>query len=324
MNKKKALVLGVSGQDGAYLAEFLVKKGYHVIGSSRDSQTGRFNNLKKLGIEQAVQVESLSLLDFRSIVNIIRSEQPDEIYNLAGQTSVGLSFDQPIETLESVALGTLTLLEAIRLSDLPIRFYNAGSGEVFGDTLGVPVTEQSVFKPRSPYGIAKASAFWYVANYRDSYQMHASTGILFNHESPLRPVRFVTQKIIRGAIQCARDKNSRLRLGNIGISRDWGWAPEYVQAMWQMLQLEKPEDFVIATGRTVSLEYFIDCAFKHCGLDWREWVDIDGSFTRPSDIKSGQANPAKAQELLGWKAHTSVEQVISLMISAALEDWENQ
>ena len=324
MNKKKALVLGVSGQDGAYLAQFLLDKGYHVVGSSRDSQAGRFNNLKKLGIDQSVQVESLSLLDFRSIVDLIRSEQPDEIYNLAGQTSVGLSFDQPIETLESVTLGTLTLLEAIRLSDLPIRFYNAGSGEVFGDTSDVPVTEQSVFKPRSPYGIAKASAFWYVANYRDSYQMHASTGILFNHESPLRPVRFVTQKIIRGAIQCARDKTTRLRLGNIDISRDWGWAPEYVQAMWRMLQLEKPEDFVIATGRTVSLEYFIDCAFKHCGLDWREWVDIDAGFTRPSDIKSGQANPEKAGKLLGWKAQTSVEQVIAFMIAAAVEAWEDK
>jgi len=322
MNKKKALVLGVSGQDGAYLAQFLLDKGYHIVGSSRDSQAGQFNNLKKLGIDQDVQVESLSLLDFRSIVDLIRSEQPDEIYNLAGQTSVGLSFDQPIETLESVALGTLTLLEAIRLSDLPIRFYNAGSGEVFGDTLGIPATEQSVFKPRSPYGIAKASAFWYVVNYRDSYQMHSSTGILFNHESPLRPVRFVTQKIIRGAIQCARDKKTRLRLGNIDIFRDWGWAPEYVQAMWRMLQLEKPEDFVIATGRTVSLEFFIDCAFKHCGLDWREWVDIDSGLTRPSDIKSGQANPEKAGRLLGWKAQTSVEQVISLMIAAAVEDWE--
>lgn len=324
MNKKSALILGVAGQDGAYLAQFLLDKGYHVIGTSRDAQAAHFQNLKKLKIDQEVQLESLSLLDFRTIVNLLKSEQPCEVYNLAGQTSVGLSFDQPIETLESVTMGTLTLLEAIRLSDLPIRFYNAGSGEVFGDTQGQPATEQSLFKPRSPYGVAKASAFWCVANYREAYRMHASTGILFNHESPFRPARFVTQKIIRGACECARTRKGKLRLGNIDIARDWGWAPEYVQAMWKMLQLEQAQDFVIATGKTVTLEYFIDVAFRQFNLDWRDWVELDNKFARPTDIRHGSADPAKAAQVLGWRAELQVEQVIERMVRAVQDELGTQ
>lgn len=316
MSQKTALVLGVSGQDGAYLAEFLLKQGYHVVGTSRDAQSASLGKLAKLGILGDVQVESLALCDFRSVVALLQATKPAEVYNLAGQTSVGLSFEQPIETLESVTTGTLTLLEAIRLSDPRIRFYNAGSGEVFGDTADQPATEASIFKPKSPYGIAKASAYWYVANYRESYGLHASTGVLFNHESPLRPARFVTQKIIRGACECARTRQGKLKLGNIDIARDWGWAPEYVQAMWKMLQLPAAEDFVIATGRTVTLEYFVQTAFAQVGLDWREWVECDARFTRPSDIACGSANPAKAERVLGWKAQLQVEQVIANMIEA--------
>lgn len=320
MNKKKALILGISGQDGAFLAEFLVKQGYDVVGTSRDAQTTPFNNLQRLGLLDRVQLRSLSLLDFRSMVELLRSERPSEIYNLAGQTSVGLSFDQPIETLESVTTGTLTLLEAIRLSNLPVRLYNAGSGEVFGDTGDKPANEQSVFKPRSPYGIAKASAFWYVANYRESYNMHASTGILFNHESNFRPARFVTQKIIRAACDIHLKKTGRLKLGNIDIARDWGWAPEYVQAMWKMLQLDTPQDFVIATGKTSTLEQFIDCAFGYFGLRWQDWVDLDASFRRPSDIKCSSANPNKANHVLGWRAGLQMKDVVRMMIEAHLAD----
>ncbi|MCR2745242.1 GDP-mannose 4,6-dehydratase [Limnobacter parvus] len=319
MTKKVALVLGVTGQDGAYLAEFLLKKNYHVIGTSRDAHANNTTNLKNLGIHHDIQMESLALLDFRSVVELLRSEKPVEVYHLAGQTSVGLSFDQPIETFESVSISTLSLLEAIRLTDLPIRFYSAGSGEVFGDTLDKPANEESRFKPRSPYGIAKASAFWCVANYREAYKMHASTGILFNHESPFRPGRFVTQKIIHGACKCARTGKGRLKLGNLDIARDWGWAPEYVEAMWKMLQLDEAQDFVIATGKTVTLEKFIDIAFSQFDLNWKDWVDLDPKFSRPTDIKFGSADPRKAERLLDWKARLHVEQVIDLMTKAALE-----
>lgn len=320
MNKKVALVLGVTGQDGAYLAELLLKKGYHVIGTSRDAFAASAQNLKQLNILSNVQMESLSLLDFRGIVDLLKCEKPAEVYNLAGQTSVGLSFDQPIETLESVTVGTLSLLEAIRLSDLPIRFYNAGSSEVFGDTSDIPATEESRFKPRSPYGIAKASAFWFVVNYREAYRMHASTGILFNHESPFRPARFVTQKIIRGACECARTGKGRLQLGNLDIARDWGWAPEYVEAMWKMLQLDQAQDFVIATGKTITLERFIDIAFSQFGLNWKEWVDLDTRFSRPTDIRFGSADPRKAEQVLGWKATLQVEKVIELMTESVLRN----
>ena len=223
---KTALICGVSGQDGAYLARLLLDKGYQVFGGSRDAQMTSFANLTRLGIRNDVRTVSISINDFRSVLQTLLKVKPDEVYNLAGQSSVGLSFEQPVETLDSISIGTLNLLEAIRFSQLPIKFYNAGSSECFGDTGSIAADENTPFRPRSPYGVAKAAAFWQVANYREAYQLHASTGILFNHESPLRPERFVTQKIVAAACQIANGSKEILTLGNINIARDWGWAPD--------------------------------------------------------------------------------------------------
>ncbi|MBD2699631.1 GDP-mannose 4,6-dehydratase [Spirosoma sp. BT702] len=311
---KKALICGVSGQDGAYLAKLLLNKGYTVFGASRDAQMSSFGNLKRLGIYDDVKRVSISINDFRSVLQTLQRAKPDEIYNLAGQSSVGLSFEQPVETLESISVGTLNLLEAIRFTGLPIRFYNAGSSECFGDTGNVPADEQTPFRPRSPYGVAKAAAFWQVANYREAYQIYASTGILFNHESPLRPERFVTQKIVAAACRIAKGSRETLTLGNIDIARDWGWAPEYVEAMWLMLQQQNADDYVIATGKTHKLSRFIQVVFEAVELDWRQHVQTDPSFFRPTDIAEGYANPAKAKKQLNWEARCSMEDVGRMMV----------
>ena len=254
-----------------------------------------FANLDRLGIREEVQTASAAINDFRSVLTVMQRYRPDEIYNLAGQTSVGLSFEQPVETMESIAEGTLNVLEAIRFVDRPIRFYNAGSGECFGDTGDTPADEQTAFWPRSPYAVAKSSAHWLVRNYRESHGLHGCTGILFNHESPLRPERFVTQKIVRAAARIGAGSKEKLQLGNMAIKRDWGWAPEYVEAMWLIMQQEQPDDFVIATGRSESLEYFVARAFAHFGLDWHDHVTIEKSLFRPSDIAISSGNPAKAK-----------------------------
>lgn len=311
---KTALICGVSGQDGAYLAQLLLSKGYTVYGGSRDAQMSSFRNLSRLGVREAVQVVSVNINDFRSVLQTLLRVKPDEVYNLAGQSSVGLSFEQPVETLESISVGTLNLLEAIRFSNLPIRFYNAGSSECFGDTGSVPADEQTPFRPRSPYGVAKAAAFWQVANYREAYQLHASTGILFNHESPLRPERFVTQKIVATACRIADGSTETLTLGNIDIARDWGWAPDYVVAMWQMLQQEYADDYVIATGHTNKLRDFIRVVFDAVSLNWEDHVQTDSSFFRPTDIAEGHANPAKAAQQLGWQAKMTMQDVGRQMV----------
>ena len=259
--QRTALICGISGQDGTYLAQLLLEKGYRVIGTSRDAQVTTFGNLIKLGIRDRVEVASMALSDFRSVLQVLARFQPDEVYNLAGQSSVGLSFEQPVETLESISVGTLNLLEGIRFLNRDIRLYNAGSSECFGDTGDTPANEQTPFRPRSPYAVAKAAAFWQVANYREAYGLFACSGILFNHESPLRPERFVTQKIVRAACRIAAGSKERLTLGRLDIQRDWGWAPEYVEAMWKMLQQPQPEDFVIATGETHALQDFVAEAF---------------------------------------------------------------
>jgi GDPmannose 4,6-dehydratase len=258
--------------------------------------------------------------DFRSVLQTVTRIAPDEIYNLAGQTSVGLSFEQPVEAIESIAIGVLNLLEAIRFLDRPVRLYNAGSGECFGDTGSQPANEATPFRPRSPYAVAKACAHNLVANYREAYRMRACTGILFNHESPLRPDRFVTQKIVRAACRIANGSGETLLLGNLDIHRDWGWAPEYVEVMWLMLQQEHLQDFVIATGRSVSLEYFVARAFECFGLEWRQHVRIDSSLLRPSDIRYGSADPSHAARLLGWRAKRQADGVIDAMCSAAESD----
>jgi GDPmannose 4,6-dehydratase len=316
-NQRRALICGVGGQDGAYLAQLLVDKGYEVYGTSRDVNAQRFGGLASLRLQGKVRLLSMAPNDFRSVLQTLSLSQPDEIYNLAGQSSVGLSFEQPVETIESVAMGTLNLLEAIRFVDRPIRFYSAGSSECFGDTGTARANEDTPFKPRSPYAVAKACAHNLVANYRDAYGMHASTGILFNHESPLRPERFVTQKIIRGAARISRGELDVLPIGNLDIYRDWGWAPEYVDAMWRMLQQQNPSDYVIATGRSASLKEFVSLAFNHFGLDWQKHVHHDAALLRPSDIRFGAADPGRALEHLGWQASVSLEALVARMCDAA-------
>ena len=313
---RRALISGISGQDGAYLARLLLEKGYQVFGTARDAQMATFVNLETLGIRQQVTLLSMALNDFRSVLQSLSRAKPDEVYNLAGQSSVGLSFEQPVETLESISIGTLNLLEAIRFLQLPIRLYSAGSGECFGDTGGVPADETTPFHPRSPYAVAKSAAHWEVANYREAYNLYACTGILFNHESPLRPERFVTRKIISAACRIAAGSGEKLQLGNISIARDWGLAPEYVDAMWRMLQQETPGDYVIATGETNTLEAFVAETFAQLGLDWQSHVSTDPSLLRPSEIMVSRGNPVKAAKVLGWQAANHMQDVIRIMIDA--------
>jgi len=307
------LICGVSGQDGSYLAALLLSKGYSVFGTSRDVQGSGFSNLRQLGIQEQVQYISMVPEDFRSVLVALRKSKPDEIYYLAGQSSVGLSFEQPAETIQSITLGTLNMLEGCRMMDKQIKLYHAGSGECFGDTQGKPANEQTPFSPMSPYAVAKSSAYWLVNNYRDAYGLFACTGILFNHESPLRPERFVTQKIIRAVKRIAQGSNEKLKLGRLDIARDWGWAPEYVDAMWRMLQHDQAQDYVIASGVTMSLEDFVQVAFNEASLNWRDHVEQDSALFRPTDLGVGRADPTKAQRELGWKATTKGVDVVKKM-----------
>jgi GDPmannose 4,6-dehydratase len=313
---KKALICGVSGQDGAYLAKLLLEKGYYVCGTSRDAQISSFNNLVRLGIHDRLKLESVALNDFRSVLQVLKKIEPDEVYNLAGQSSVGLSFEQPVETLDSIAVGTLNLLEAIRFTGKPIKLYNAGSSECFGDIGDAAADENTPFRPRSPYAVAKSAAFWEVANYREAYGIFACSGILFNHESPLRPQRFVTQKIIAAACRIARDRQEKLLLGNISIERDWGYAPEYVEAMYLMLQQDEPDDYVIATGESCPLKDFVASAFACVGLDWQDYVISDASLLRPTDLAISRGNPSKAKERLGWQARSKMNDIVKIMVEA--------
>jgi len=315
---KKALICGVSGQDGALLAQLLLAKDYQVYGASRDAQMNSFRNLARLGIREKINLVSITLNDFRSVLQALMKIQPNEVYNLAGQSSVGLSFEQPVETMESVSIGTLNLLEGIRFSGLPMKFYNAGSSECFGDTNESSADETTPFRPRSPYAVAKAAAFWEVANYREAYGLYACTGMLFNHESPLRPERFVTQKIVKTACRIAAGSREKLYLGDTSIKRDWGWAPEYVEAMWMMLQKDVAKDFVIATGQANSLESFVATAFDCLGLDWNKHVVRDKSLMRPAEISANRGNYSKARDLLGWQPRTFMTEVVKLMIEAEL------
>ena len=319
MTQKKALICGVSGQDGAYLAQLLLNKGYLVCGTSRDAQMSSFGNLVRLGIRDRVKLESVALNDFRSVLQVLMKIQPDELYNLAGQSSVGLSFGQPVETLESIAIGTLNLLETIRFTGAPIKLYNAGSSECFGDIGDRAADETTPFCPRSPYGVAKSTAFWEVANYREAYGLFACSGILFNHESPLRPQRFVTQKIVAAACRIARGSPEKLHLGNMTIQRDWGWAPEYVEAMYLMLQQDQPDDYVIATGESHKLEEFVAEAFACVGLNWYDHVVIDTSLVRPTELAISRGNPAKARETLGWQAHYKMQDIVRMMVCDRFE-----
>lgn len=316
---KKALICGVAGQDGSYLARLLLQQGYEVIGTSRDAQMNDFGNLDKLGIRSRIQLVSMALNDSRSVLQVLSQVQPDEIYNLAGLSSVALSFEQPVEALESITIGTLNLIESIRFLKRDIRVYSAGSSECFGEIgEAVAADESTAFRPRSAYAVAKAAAFWEVANYREAYGLFACSGILFNHESPLRPERFVTQKIVAAACRIAAGSSEKLRLGNVSIQRDWGWAPDYVEAMWRMLQQDEPADFVIATGELHSLEEFVQIAFSIVRLDWRDHVIVDPALLRPIDIGVGWGNPAKARLKLGWQAQHNMHDVVRMMVETQL------
>ena len=316
---KRILICGISGQDGTYLAKLLLERGYEVWGSSRDAEQTSFHNARQLGIYDSIRLVSLNLRDVGSVIGLLKRISPDQVYNLTGQSSVGLSFEQPIETFESIALGTLTLLEAIRLSDPGIRLYNAGSTECFGDTEDGVANETTRFNPRSPYAVAKASAYWTVANYREAYGMFACTGILSNHDSPLRPIRFVTRKIIHTVASLALGIDKRLSLGNVAIERDWGWAPEYVQAISMMLEQALPQDYIIATGQSHTLIEFVATAFNQIGKDWRAYVTLDEKFIRPDDILHNKVDPSKAKTRLGWKARNGMQEVISMMLEAEMK-----
>lgn len=310
---KSALICGISGQDGAYLAKFLLERNYIVYGTSRDIELANWNSLKYLNIYNKVNLLSMSPTDFRSVLDVFNKCKPDEVYFLAGQSSVGLSFEQPVETIQSFVLGTLNMLEACRSSAKIVKLYNAGSSECFGDILESFADEKTRFHPQSPYAVGKSTSFWLVSNYRNSYNLFACTGILFNHESPLRPMRFVTQKIVSTAYRIANGSNEKLFLGRLDIYRDWGWAPDYVEAMWLMLQQESANDYVIATGESHSLEEFVDAVFKYFGLNWKEYVVQDENFFRPSELSISKANPSLALEKLNWKATKKLNEIAVLM-----------
>jgi len=316
---KRALIVGISGQDGAYLSRLLLGKGYEVIGTSRDAQIHHFDNLKCLGIRDRVQVDSMSPIDFRSVFQVLRRWQPEEIYNLSGQSSVGLSFEQPVETFDSIVNATINMLEAIRFLEHPIRLYNASSSECFGHVPGGVADEATPFRPRSPYAAAKAAVHWMVANYREGYGVFACNGILFNHESPLRPERFVTRKIVGAAVRIANGSTEKLRLGNLDVRRDWGWAPDYIDAMWRMLQQGEASDYVVATGKLSSLEEFVAAAFEAAGLDWRSHVTTDAALMRPTDLPGFAGDPRRAAERLGWRAKVAMPELVRELVRAEAE-----
>ena len=314
--RKTALITGIGGQDGAYLAQLLLNKGYQVFGTSRDAGVSRFDSLTRLGIAGQVGLLSMAPNDFKSTLTVISKARPDEIYHLAGQTSVGLSFEQPSETIESITIGTLNILEAIRFLGMPAKFYHASSSECFGDTGGVSADENTPFNPVSPYAVAKSAAHWLVRNYREAHKMYAANGILFNHESELRPARFVTQKVVQAAYRISCGSTEKLTLGDLIISRDWGWAPEYAEAMWRILQAGHADDFVIATGETNSLKDFVDQTFTCFGLNWTEHVLHGDQLKRPNEILWSQGNPEKAHRILGWKSSKRMRDVVKILCDA--------
>jgi GDPmannose 4,6-dehydratase len=317
---QRALICGISGQDGTYLAKLLLERGYEVWGSSRDAEQTSFDNARRLGILSSLRLISLHLRDMGSTIGLLQRIRPQNIYNLTGQSSVGLSFEQPVETVESIALGTLNLLEAVRLTDRNIRLYNAGSTECFGDTGDGVATETTRFNPRSPYAVAKASAYWSVANYREAYGLFACTGILSNHDSPLRPLRFVTRKIIHAVALTALGRDVELTLGNLEIERDWGWAPEYVETIALMLEQPAPQDCIIATGHSHTLTEFVETAFNLIKRNWQNHVKRDNHLMRPTDIRRNKVDPSKAAADLRWKAKNNMRDVVRMMLEAEISN----
>ncbi|QVL53533.1 MAG: GDP-mannose 4,6-dehydratase [Cyanobium sp. M30B3] len=315
---KTALIAGVTGQDGAYLAHHLLALGYRVVGTSRDAQMCDTSRLQRLGVVDDIEIISLAPNDFRSVLKVVSGTEPDEIYNLAGQTSVGLSFEQPVECMESISVATLNLLEVIRYLGEGIRFFSAGSSECFGDSGEKPATEDTPLHPRSPYAVAKAASFWQVSTYREAYGMFACTGILANHESPLRPKRFVTQKVIEGVKSIKAGLLEKLRLGNLEVWRDWGWAPDYVKAMHLMLQAERPRDYLIASGATTSLRDFVQSAFDVAGLEIDNYLESDDFFKRPADLSYSAVDPSSIKRDLGWSSSRSTQEIVVKMYRGEL------
>jgi GDPmannose 4,6-dehydratase len=311
---KRALITGITGQDGSYLAEFLLKKGYEVIGMVRRSSTVNFERIAH--IQDKVRLVPGDLLDEVSMIEILRTHRPVEVYNLAAQSFVQTSFGQPVLTGETTALGVTRVLDAIRLVDPEIRFYQASSSEMFGKVQEVPQVESTPFHPRSPYGVAKVYGHWITVNYRESYGLHGTSGILFNHESPRRGMEFVTRKISHAVAQIKLGKIDELRLGNLDAQRDWGFAGDYVDAMWRMLQRDTPEDYVICTGETHSVREFCQHAFEHVGLDWEKHVVIDESFMRPAEVDLLVGDGKKAADELGWVPETSFAELVRMMVDA--------
>lgn len=319
---KRALITGVTGQDGSYLAEFLLDKGYDVIGMVRRSSTVNFERITHL--MDHIEFVSGDLLDQMSLVEILRAHSPDEVYNLAAQSFVQTSFAQPVLTGETTALGVTRVLDAIRIADDSMRFYQASTSEMFGKVHEVPQSETTPFHPRSPYGVAKVYGHWITVNYRESYDLHASSGILFNHESPRRGLEFVTRKITHGVAQIALGQATELRLGNLDAKRDWGFAGDYVEAMWRMLQQEAPDDFVICTGETHSVREFCELAFGRAGLDYEDHVVVDERFFRPSEVDLLVGDAAKAEAQLGWRPRTRFSQLVEMMVDHDLETLQRQ
>lgn len=317
MAAKRALITGITGQDGSYLAEFLLAQGYSVVGMVRRSSTINFERIREF--QDQLILASGDLLDQASIIDILEHYRPEEVYNLAAQSYVQTSWSQPVFTGEVTALGVTRMLDAIRMVDPDIRFYQASSSEMFGKVREVPQNEETPFYPRSPYGVAKVYGHWITVNYRESYQLYAVSGISFNHESPRRGHEFVTRKIARGAARIKLGKQNQLRLGNLDAQRDWGYAPDYVKGMWLMLQQDSASDYVLATGTTHTVERFAELAFQVVGLDYRDYVQQDAEFMRPAEVDLLIGDPSKAQAELGWKAETTFETLVKVMVEAELK-----
>ncbi len=313
----RALITGITGQDGSYLAEFLLEKGYEVIGVVRRTSHHSYERIDHL--IPRVRIEAADLLDQHSLTTVLQDVQPDEVYNLAAQSFVPTSFTQPVLTGEFTALGVTRILEAVRLACPTARFYQASSSEMFGKVTETPQNEDTPFYPRSPYGVAKLYAHWITVNYRESYGLHAVSGILFNHESPRRGMEFVTRKVTDGVARIARGMATELRLGNLEAQRDWGYAGDYVDAMWRMLQQDAPRDYVIGSGVTHSVGDLVRIAFERVGLDWTKYVVQDPKFYRPAEVDLLLADPSRAKADLGWAPRTTFEELVQMMVDADLE-----
>ncbi len=316
MSPPTALITGITGQDGSYLADFLLTQGYRVVGMVRRASTENFERIEHL--RGRVEICQADLLDQLSLINLLRRVRPQEIYNLASMSFVPTSWEQPVLTGEFTALGVTRMLEAVRLVDREIRFYQASSSEMFGKVQEVPQTERTPFYPRSPYGVAKLYGHWIAVNYRESYRLFVCSGILFNHESPRRGKEFVTRKVTDGAVRIKRGLTDKLPMGSLDARRDWGYAGDYVEAMWRMLQQSSPDDYVVATGETHSVRELCEVAFGRLGLDWRQHVFVDPSLVRPAEVDLLQGDASKAKRVLGWQPRVAFPQLIEMMVDADL------